>query len=65
MPTGDGRLKCTGCGEPIGVYEALWRVHPWIGAERTSWLQLAAGRRWALESLWHVECAEAVGIDGG
>jgi hypothetical protein len=49
----------------VGTYEPLWRVHPGIGAERTSWLKLAVPRQGALEALWHAECAEAAGIDGG
>jgi hypothetical protein len=59
------RPRCPACGKPVGTYEPLWRVHPGIGAERTSWLKLAVPRQGALEALWHAECAEAAGIDGG
>ena len=34
------RRRCPLCGEPIGVYEPVWRLAPRIGAERTSWLNL-------------------------
>jgi hypothetical protein len=36
---------CPGCGEPLGIYEALWRIAPDVGAERTSWLQLGMATR--------------------
>jgi hypothetical protein len=55
---------CPGCGEPLGIYEALWRIAPDVGAERTSWLQLGM-RDATLESLWHLNCAEGVGVEGG
>ncbi len=44
-----------GCRKPVGVYEPLWLVHPWLGAERTSWLQLAQTWRLPLASLWHAD----------
>jgi len=59
------RPRCPGCGEPIGAYEPLWRTHPRVGGERTSWLEQAGTQRSPLEVLWHAECAEAKGIDGG
>jgi hypothetical protein len=65
MPAEREHPACPACGMPIGVYEPLWRVHPWLGARRTSWLLLADAPRLPLESLWHAECAEAAGIDGG
>jgi hypothetical protein len=55
--------RCPVCEAPIGVYEPLWRAAPRIGSEQTSWLELSASQRG--EPLWHVECAEAEGIDGG
>jgi hypothetical protein len=58
------RPVCPGCGHPLGIYEALWRIAPDVGAERTSWLQLGP-RDATLESLWHVACAEGVGVEGG
>jgi hypothetical protein len=65
VPTGQSdRPTCPACGEPIGTYEPLWRVHPGIGAERTSWLKLSSPSQ-ALQVLWHADCAEAAGIDGG
>ena len=36
-------------------------TRPEVGALRTSWLRLPAGAG----ELWHAECAEADGIDGG
>jgi hypothetical protein len=56
--------QCPGCGEPIGVYEPLLRVTADVGAEATAWLHLPA-ERLQLETLWHLRCAEADGIDGG
>jgi hypothetical protein len=56
---------CPRCGEPIGVYELLWRVHPRHGAELTSWLHLSPEALASSESLWHKACAEGEGIDGG
>jgi hypothetical protein len=56
---------CPGCGERIGAYEPLWRVHPTTGAERTSWLRLTAGDAPVHGTLWHAQCAEDEGIDGG
>jgi hypothetical protein len=58
------RPTCPGCGRPIGTYEPVWRIAPHIGAERTSWLRLPQSARWA-DSLWHLECAEQGGVDGG
>jgi len=58
------RPVCPGCGQPLGVYEPLWRIAPDVGAERTSWLRLGM-RDATLESLWHLGCAEDVGVDGG
>jgi hypothetical protein len=58
------RPVCPGCGEPIGVYEPLWRIAADVGAERTAWLRLPAQRA-PIESLLHVTCAEAEGVDGG
>ena len=57
------RPLCPGCGLRVGVYEPIWRVAPNIGAEPTWWLHL--GARYPSESLWHAECAEGEGIDGG
>ena len=57
------RALCPACGEPIGVYEPLWRVAPSIGADLTSWLELRVTH--PSQSLWHADCAEAEGIDGG
>jgi hypothetical protein len=59
------RPKCRVCGESIGAYEPLWRAHPRIGAEPTSWLQLATAPPSPLESLRHADCAETDGIEGG
>jgi hypothetical protein len=56
---------CVGCGEPIGVYEPLWRVDPRLGAEPTSWLRLPESASTGIESLWHATCAEAEGVEGG
>ena len=56
--------RCSGCGEPIGVYERLWHVAPQIGAEPTSWLQPRPCAL-AMGALWHATCAEADGIPGG
>jgi hypothetical protein len=58
------RPHCPGCGEPIGIYETLWRIAPDVGAERTSWLRLGP-RDATLESLWHIACAETLGVEGG
>jgi hypothetical protein len=58
------RPVCPGCGEPLGAYEPLWRVAPDVGAERTSWLRLGP-RDATLESLWHLDCAEDLGVEGG
>ena len=58
------RSSCPGCGEPIGVYEPIWRFSPELVAERTAWLLLPHVPA-PLESLWHASCAEANGIDGG
>jgi hypothetical protein len=65
MPAEEDRLTCPTCGKPIGTYEPLWRVHPWTGAERTSRVHLAKGPRSALKRIWHADCAETAGIDGG
>jgi hypothetical protein len=56
---------CAGWGEPIGVYEPLWRVDPRIGAQPTSWLRLLERTGTGIESLWHATCAEAEAIEGG
>jgi hypothetical protein len=58
------RILCPGCGEPIGVYEPLWRIAPDIGAERTSWLRLGLLAA-TIETLWHMTCAETEGVTGG
>ena len=58
------RQVCPGCGEPLGIYEPLCRIAPDVGAERTSWLRLGM-RDATLESLWHLGCAEDLGVDGG
>src|SRR5215207_947404 len=58
------RPVCPGCGDPIGVYEPLWRLAAEVGAEQTSWLRLPE-RHAGIESLWHLECAEAEGVEGG
>jgi hypothetical protein len=58
------RPVCPGCGEPLGIYEPLWRIAPDVGAERTSWLRLAT-RDATLEALWHASCAEVLGVEGG
>jgi hypothetical protein len=58
------RSNCPGCGEPIGIYEMLWRIAPDVGAERTSWLRLGP-RDATLETLWHASCAETLGVEGG
>ena len=58
------RPVCPGCGEPLGIYEALWRFAPDVGAELTSWLRLGT-RDATLESLWHAPCAEVLGVEGG
>jgi hypothetical protein len=58
------RPVCPGCGEPLGTYEPLWRIAPDVGAERTSWLRLGP-RDATLESLWHLDCAEDLGVEGG
>jgi hypothetical protein len=58
------RPLCPGCGHPVGAYEPLWRFAPDVGAEQTSWLRLGV-RDATLESLWHVDCAEDLGVDGG
>ena len=55
------RPACAGCGHPVRRIEPVWLVDPEIGALRTSWLRLPAGAG----ELWHAECAEAGGIDGG
>jgi hypothetical protein len=52
-----------GLRETLGIYEALWRIAPDVGAERTSWLRLGT-RDATLESLWHANCAEGFGVDG-
>ena len=58
------RPTCPHCGERIGAYEPLWRLGPWVGAEATSWLRVKdlVG---PCDSLWHADCAEGDGIDGG
>ena len=58
------RPVCPGCGEPLGTYEPLWRISPTRGAERTSWLRLGPLDR-RLETLWHANCAEESGVEGG
>ena len=58
------RPTCPHCSEPIGVYEPIWRFAPLIGAERTSLLHVRRSLG-PLDSLWHVACAEADGVDGG
>jgi hypothetical protein len=58
------RPSCPHCGEPIGTYEAVWRLAPTVDPERTSWLNLGRPLR-AGESLWHADCAERDGVDGG
>ena len=58
------RPICPRCSEPIGVYEPVWRFAPHIGAERTSLLQVRP-LLGPLDSLWHIACAEADGVDGG
>jgi hypothetical protein len=58
------RPVCPHCGEPVGTYEAVWRFAPEIGAELTSWLVLQ-GVVQPSDTLWHVGCAEAVGVEGG
>jgi hypothetical protein len=58
------RPSCPACGEPIGAYEPVWWIGPFVDAAETSWLNL--GRALApSESLWHTACAEADGVDGG
>jgi hypothetical protein len=57
------RPVCPGCGEPLGIYKALWRIAPDVGAERTSWLRLGT-RDATLESLGHANCGEGFGVDG-
>jgi hypothetical protein len=57
------RTLCPECGEPIGVYEPLWRIAPDIGAERTSWLRLSQ-RAATIETLRHMTCAETEGVTG-
>ena len=64
-PNQHDRPTCPGCGEPIGVYEPLWRVHPLLGAQPTSWMGLGPGAPSSSEALWHAACAEADGIEGG
>lgn len=65
MPHGiPDRPLCPGCGQPIGVYEPLWRIAPEVGAERTNWLDRAATAS-GIEWLWHAACAEAEGVEGG
>ena len=58
------RPSCPHCGEPIGVYEPVWRVAPELGAELTSWLRVKP-RLGPLDTLWHTACAEADGVPGG
>ena len=58
------RPLCPACRKPIGAYEPLWRLAPRIGAERTSWLQVR-DLLGSTDTLWHVACAEADGVDGG
>jgi hypothetical protein len=58
------RPLCPHCGEPVGTYEAVWRFAPEVGAELTSWLVLQ-GVVQPSDTLWHVGCAETVGVDGG
>jgi len=58
------RPSCPRCSEPIGVYEPVWRFAPHIGAERTSLLHVRRSLG-PLDSLWHVACAEADGVEGG
>ena len=58
------RPRCPECGEPIGAYEPVWRFGPRLGAELTSRLNLD-GTWEPGDSLWHVACAEADGVEGG
>ena len=55
---------CAGCGERVGVYERVLHVAPHVGVEQTSWLRLAA-RTITVDDVWHIECAESLGIPGG
>ena len=59
------RPSCPACGKPIGAYEPVLQVAPEVGVRRTSWSEIAHAVRSPLEMLWHVECAESAGLEGG